>query len=945
MMGNGLSTTYVAQLSRWLDVFQTVPAEEREAWFALLPQVKEAQLCNMGTLLDRIEQAGNSSLLLTLPRLEAPAADSAHAGDLVGPYRLLHPLGRGGMAAVWLAERADGEMKRHLAIKLPIQTLSTQQQFARFAWERDVLATLEHPHIARLYDAGVSPEGQPFLVLEYVDGVSLTQHCANKCLSVVERVRLFLQVLDAVDYAHNQAIVHRDLKPSNILVDRVGQVKLLDFGVAKVLRDADAGQFSVVATQVGRQAMTPLYAAPEQIQAAGHPISASADIFALGVVLFELLTGEWPFANHVRKRKHDLRVAIDLMHAVLHGEPTRLSAVDISEDTARRCGGISVRRLRAILRGDIGTIVLKALRHQPNERYQSASELAEELRRYTANLPIAAREPSIFYRMRLTMRRHRGAIVGATTGVMAAAILGGVAWQKQTEASEYQERAVIIRNFMLEVINDAEPDERQSNSPVTAMQLVDGAVKRARGLYSDNPRLKGELLSELGYRYLHLGDPGAARKLTAEALVLLEANAPAHDPALNMARAREAVTLVLQEDRGKWEYGRALALRAMDHCQHDGEECAKVRYFALNALAIADGKLGYFGQTLINSRKALEQARLGFGAGHDETVQALLSLAVSARNAGHCREAQRALDELLFTTSHRVLRASVRSGIQTLQAKLDVDLGRYTIARDELNELISVDSSLGRAPVSAGWYVQARSQLALKYGYLAEAKLALGDPLGAKQSAEASLNMPGADLSSGDMLAIRSALVQAESLLGNTEKAIEDAKALLAEQPPTDGNSITTLRVRMIHGELLARAGRLTEARQELDVVAEQASLMQPDIHPVLLARANDQLGSVLRALRQPELAISRHERAGTLLRQVLPDDHPWLARNALYLAAAKMDLAAGQDQEHLLEQAEQYKSYYPPVSVWRDVVDRHLRNSQSPVLANTACPSCILLL
>ena len=281
----------------------------------------------------------------TLMRHEGSSA----IGDEVGPYRLQQPIGRGGMADVWLAERVDGTMTRKVALKLPRQGLLRHHLTARFERERDILARLEHPNIARLYDAGVSTDGAPYLAMEYVDGKPITEHCDARRLDIHARLQLFAQVLEAVQYAHGSLVIHRDLKPSNILVTADGQARLLDFGIAKLLTADDAASETLL-TQLSGRALTPGYASPEQVL--GHPLTTATDVYSLGVVLYELLAGHRPY-------KVKGTSAAQLEEAIVNVDPVRPSSG--IDDDAAAARGTNAKRLGRLLAGDLDTIVMKAL--------------------------------------------------------------------------------------------------------------------------------------------------------------------------------------------------------------------------------------------------------------------------------------------------------------------------------------------------------------------------------------------------------------------------------------------------------------------------------------------------------------------------------------------------------------------------------------------------------
>jgi serine/threonine protein kinase len=338
--------------------------------------------------------------------------NSSFAGDrlpgaLVGPYRLIRLLGEGGMAEVWLAQRADGSIKREVALKLPMLWRERQDLSSRFARERDILAALEHPHIARLYDAGVSPDGLPYLAMEYVRGDRLTAWCDTHRLGVNERLNLILQVLDALQYAHAHHVIHRDIKPSNILVNEAGRVQLLDFGVAKLLEQQE--QQTDITIVYGR-ALTPEYASPEL--ARGGTVEPASDVYSLGVLLYELLTGCLPYGI-----KATSSLAL-IEQAIVAAQVARPSANLVPDAGAARA--TTQHKLQRQLRGDLDAIVLKALAKVPTDRYGSAAALAEDLRRYLSGQPVTARPDRFTYRFSKRVQRHRAGWAAA----VAAAVLG-----------------------------------------------------------------------------------------------------------------------------------------------------------------------------------------------------------------------------------------------------------------------------------------------------------------------------------------------------------------------------------------------------------------------------------------------------------------------------------------------------------------------------------------
>jgi serine/threonine protein kinase/TolB-like protein/lipoprotein NlpI len=404
----GLTAAQMAQMSALLDQALELDDAQRRHWLErLAPEHRELAAALRQALL-----GDGSAQLVTLPKFPDAAISSevgAQPGALVGPYRLIRPLGGGGMAEVWLAERADGAFKREIALKLPRLGGPRQDLTSRFARERDILACLEHPNIARLYDAGVSAEGLPYLAMEYVAGQPLTAWCDGHQLRIRERLKLFLQVLDAVQYAHGHQVLHRDIKPSNILVTESGQVRLLDFGVAKLLEQQEQ---HTELTQVYGRALTPGYASPELLR--GERVEAASDIYALGVLLYELLAGSRPY-----RLQHG--ASLTAIEQAVMAAPVQPPSSQVQPDTAA-ARATTAEKVSRRLRGDLDAIVLKALARQPHDRYPSASALADDLQRYLSGEPVEARPDTAPYRLGKFALRHRaGVAMGAAAVVLVAA--------------------------------------------------------------------------------------------------------------------------------------------------------------------------------------------------------------------------------------------------------------------------------------------------------------------------------------------------------------------------------------------------------------------------------------------------------------------------------------------------------------------------------------------
>ncbi|MFC0676292.1 serine/threonine-protein kinase [Lysobacter korlensis] len=418
-------------------------------------------------------------------------------GSVVGPYRLERLLGEGGMGQVWLAGRADGLYQRRVALKLLRPGLADPNLRLRFTREREILARLAHPHIARLLDAGIS-ENVPYLALEYVEGEPITDYCKRHATPVEARLRMFQQICDAVSHAHANLIVHRDLKPSNILVTPAGEVRLLDFGIAKLL---DSEVPLIEQTRTGMRAFTLHYAAPEQIR--GEPVTTMTDVYSLGVVLYELLTDTKPYRL---KRNTDA----EWEEAILQVDPLRPSQTVLRRGESETAEPHVARRLSRFLSGDLDNIVLKTLSKRPEHRYPSVEALALDLQRFEAGRPVHARPQSLGYRARKYLVRHRWALAAGTmTATVLGLALGIVAWQAREAVTEAS-RAQAMQDFMVGLFEHA--GGMPEGGTLDLRSLLDAAVERGDRELARQPRARAELLGAAARRARRLPTgPCAAR--------------------------------------------------------------------------------------------------------------------------------------------------------------------------------------------------------------------------------------------------------------------------------------------------------------------------------------------------------------------------------------------------------------------------------------------------
>ncbi len=539
-----------------------------------------------------------------------------HAGNTVGRYRLMEEIGRGGMGAVWLARRADGQFEQQVALKLIKRGMDSDEILERFIRERQILARLEHPNIARLLDGGMSDDGRPYFAMELVTGKAITAYCDELALPIDKRLRLFVLVARAVGYAHRNLVVHRDIKPSNVLVDDKGTIKLLDFGIAKVLDDA--GGTPGASTRTNARLMTAEYASPEQ--AAGSRVTTASDIYQLGVILYELVAGQRP-----------------------------QSATGAVSAQIKRPSAASRMESRRQLKGDIDTIVLRALRHEPDRRYPSAEDLAEEVERHLEKRPLRFGADSASYRARKFVQRHRLGVFSAA-GLVALLIgfltFDGARVRRERDRARHEaDKATEVSQLMAGFLQGWSPDA-SDRGEVSASKLLGEAAVRAERELSNRPEMLAATLSILGDFHTTLGEWKTADSLlTIAQRIQDQPGAPSEaDRAATMAR------------RGRL-----------------------YRYTARHQEAV----------DVLTRALAIHQKL--YGPGHSETLRVQRELAVEFRDAKRHEEAEKVLRAILaelpadaHTSSPFALEVSSDLGYELFQlAKYDdaVNILRPTLAR------------------------------------------------------------------------------------------------------------------------------------------------------------------------------------------------------------------------------------------------------------------------
>ena len=419
---------------------------------------------------------------------------SVPTGQLIGHYRVLREIGRGGMGAVYLAERADRQYEKQVAIKLIKRGMDTDSVLRHFWNERQILAGFDHPNIARLFDGGMTEDGLPYFVMEFVEGVPITKYCEERALPISDRLQLFREVCAAVSYAHRHLVIHRDIKPSNILLTNEGVPKLLDFGIAKILQAE--GEAATIATATGFGVMTPEYASPEQL--AGRAVTTASDVYSLGMVLYELLTGRHPY-------RLESRSPHEIARAITEQEPTKPSTAIAKAENSK----FEIRNSK-FLKGDLDNITLMALRKEPERRYQSVEQFSEDIRRHLEALPVRAGKDTLSYRAAKFVSRNRA--LTASAALVVVSLVGGLfatTWQAQRASAEKlraERRFNDVRQLAHSVLFDYYDAIKGLPGATRARQrLVNDALTYLDSLAAEaagDPRLQRELATA----YERVGD-------------------------------------------------------------------------------------------------------------------------------------------------------------------------------------------------------------------------------------------------------------------------------------------------------------------------------------------------------------------------------------------------------------------------------------------------------
>ena len=709
--------------------------------------------------------------------LDEPAAKRAREGAVFGPFRLVSLLGRGGMGEVWIAERTGADFEQQVALKLLPMT-DDDAAVARFRRERQILARLAHPRIAKLVDGGVTDEGRPWLAMELVEGEDLSSHAKHHALDVEARLRLFAEVCDAVQFAHQNLVVHRDLKPSNVLVTKDGEPKLLDFGIAKLLESDDREL-----TRTNERPMTLDYAAPEQVR--GQAVTTATDVWALGVMLHELLTGARPYRGADR---------LEVERAILAATPTRPSSSITDGKTKRR------------VRGDLDAIVLKAMRADPKDRYPTAEALAADVRRHLDHAPVEARGGARSYLLRAAIRRHRVAFVVST--IVVVSLVSGMAstlWQAH-RAREEARKARQTQDFIISILQAFDP-HKAGGKTITQRDILERGEARVSEL-GDEPEVQARLLQVFAETWYGMDEFERARGPAKRALAIEE-----RVFGKDSVDAAKTTLLLGEIDYEEGDYAKAQTTYAAlvpvftKLEGDDGLELART----LTNLAGCDRRFTRYADAERHRRRALDIYTKRLGDGDPTTIDVRGDLAVLIGDEGRFAEAL----ALLEKTCPAFARTLGEAHPYTLRCRTNetrdlIELGRFAEADAVLQDVRGKQLAVhGDDFVDLAFTDEWRA-LALDGLGRGDEALALLDDAVARR-----VKVAGAETPEVAMMRVRRAGVlrhvgRLEESESDARRAIEIATSKLGPDHAIVG------RGRYELGSTLLREGRVSEARDEL---------------------------------------------------------------------------------------------------------------------------------
>ncbi|MFC4820878.1 protein kinase domain-containing protein [Dokdonella ginsengisoli] len=831
-----------------------------------------------------------------MPAFAELAGGDASVGAVAGPYRLLRRLGEGGMGVVWLAERIDGAYEQHVAVKLLRPGMDSHAIVRRFLQERRILARLSHPHVVRLLDGGMSASRRPYYVMEYVDGTTITQYAAQRQADVRTRVALLAVAADAVAYAHANLIVHRDLKPSNVLVDRDGQPRVLDFGIAKLIEEGGEQTLTGTAWRV----LSPAYAAPEQIL--GEPVGTATDVYALGLVLCELLVGELP------QRRRAAQLAEDATKEITLRASTIASGLPPDRVAGLYGAALDRRSLVRSVSGDLDLIIATALQREPARRYATAAAFAADLRRWLDGRPIEARADSAAYRLGKFVRRHRAGV--AASALVACALLGGFGvalWQAGVARQQAQRadaervlaqrqlaRTERVKDFILALFREQDPISRAKARARSATDLVREGVVQTDATLASDPDLQAELLRDLGEIQIGLDDRENAAQTLERAWNLQRRASGADSVAAAKALASYADAV---SAGGDMQAAEPMFRDALARLRAAGEGQTPSILPAESKLALIELVKANHAEAERLARHALEVARAAWGGDSVRLVPHLLTLGKVQQEIPRYEDALRTYREALRIT----VGASGEEHVRTAMLHASIaDVLRVLDREDEALAEYAAALRVVRAQLPAG-----HATLASMLTRVADLQRRRGDLDAAEKAIDEAIAILAAGQASGPYA--QALQFQADLLLarGRADAAVQRYAQAVATFRAATGESAYVATSTLKRAGALVRAGRLAEA--EAACLEAQGVLARLPQDEYLGGYAASVLGELRHAQARYAEAAAQRRIVLALTSKIYAAGHPEIAVARIALAdslVAMRDAAQRAEAATLLEDA-----------------------------------------
>ncbi len=832
--------------------------------------------------------------------------DATLDGKIFGNYRAIKQIGTGGMGSVYLAERVDGHFEQQVALKVIKPGMNSQEIVSRFEEERQILARLQHPNIARLLDGGISEIGLPYFTMEYVDGKPITEYCDEKNLTIEKRLELFKKICEAVLYAHQNLVIHRDIKPSNILVQEDGTVKLLDFGIAKVFEEDENDKF---VTRTGMRVMTPEYASPEQVK--GEPVSTATDIYSLGLILFQLLSGCPPY--ELRSTS-----ALEMERIICLTEPqkpstmlTKFSGVSgdnkISSDSISQKRRMSIPKLKKRISGDLDNICLMAIRKEPERRYSSIAQFIADIDNHLTGLPIIARKSTASYRAKKFIQRHKAGVVVTAIAVFIISLVTTFYTiqlaEERDKAQLEAEKSKKVSEFLSGIFKVSDPEQSRGET-ITARELLDNGVKKIERELSDQPEVLANMLGVTGNVYESLG-------LYENALSLLSRSYELSDSIFGSQSPETAKSLNdlanLNFAMGSYEpaiekFSRAIEIRKSVFGESSLETAESKNDLAM--VLREEGKYDEAEKLLNNSLSVRKKYTKGISS---EVAQSLNNLALVKEDKGEYDESKGLFKESLemvknlYGKTHPSVSETMGNFAGLLQ-----EMGKYEDASKLFNETLEIDKKL---------YGDIHPQISTDLYYLASNKALMGNLDAAEKLYSEGLELdkkllgedhPYVALDLNNLAGIYSDKGEYDKAEALYKKSLSINKKVYGNEHPEVATSISNL------GVLYQRQGKYKQAEPLLKSALEMRIKLLGENHPNVVTSLNIYAALLVSEGKYKE-AISEYRKTLASRIKMLGEDHPHTANAYLGLGNALIETHQYDEAEEKINKGlEAYKKRLP---------------------------------